>query len=575
MDRPVISIGLCFAKLRKQSNIAYKSLFILLAKHKGGFQPFSSRQVAPLFIKNNMLAQLRRSGATFALYAVANRSSYGNSLNNYVPFSTSTALSKTYKKTTSFSLGRDIHKEYTVILRGEGNYLITSDGRKVFDASTGAAVSCLGHGNKRVLKAMSKQMDTGITYLASSFWTNAIAEELCKELIKGTEGKMAKVYLTGSGSEAMEAAMKLSRQYFYDVDNNTSRVNYISREGSYHGNTLGALAISGFPNRKKPYIPILMENVYRISSCYPYRQRIEGETDKAFVSRKAAELEAKFQELGPETVIAFIAEPVVGAALGCVPCVPGYLKAMQDVCHKHGALFILDEVMCGTGRTGTLHVWQAEDVVPDIQTMAKGLGGGYQPIAAMLINHKVAKVLWDGSGQIVHGQTYQSMPIQAAAALEVQRIIRDDQLLANVTKQGAYMEKRLKAVLGDHPSVGDIRGRGLFWGIEFVKDKTTKEPFEPQLGIANKIQELAISSPFNLAIYLGTGTADGQRGDHIMLAPSYYTTKEDVDHIVNVLSLVVHIVFNKIGLENKIRWNRWLISIRYYINFLYFFYFKR
>jgi len=466
------------------------------------------------------------------------------------PFSSSTALSKTLK--TSLSLGRDIHKEYPVISRGEGNYLITKDGRKVFDASTGAGVSCLGHGNKRVLKAMFRQMDTGITYLATSFWANDIVEGLCKELIKGTNGKMARVYLTGSGSEAMEAAMKLlSRQYFYDVYNNTPRVNYISREGSYHGNTLGALAISGFPYRKKPYIPILMENVYRVSSCYPYRQRLEGETDKAFVNRKAAELEAKFQELGPETVIGFIAEPVVGAALGCVPCVPGYLKAMQDVCHKHGALFILDEVMCGSGRTGTLHVWQEENVVPDIQTMAKGLGGGYQPIACMLINNKVAKVLWDGSGQIVHGQTYQSMPIQAAAALEVQRIIQDDQLLANVTKQGRYMEKRLKAVLGDHPCVGDIRGRGLFWGIEFVKDKTTKEPFEPELGIANKIQELAISHPYNLAVYPGIGTADGYRGDHIMLAPTYYVTKKEVNYIVNVLSIVVEIVFKNIGVEDK------------------------
>jgi len=517
------------------------------------------------------------SGTLFALYYIGRRKSYGMDLNTGVslkliaPFASSAVLGNTPLKVTatSFSLGRDIHLDYTTIKQGEGNYLITSEGRRVFDAAGGAAVSCLGHGNKRVLKAMSKQMGTGIIYLASSFWASDIVEELSKELIMGTNGKMARVYLTGSGSEAMEAAMKLSRQYFYDVDHKTPRLNYITREGSYHGNTLGALAISGFPNRKKPYKPILMKNVHHISSCYPYRQRLEGETDTAFVNRKSSELEAKFQELGPKTVIAFIAEPVVGAALGCVPCVPGYLKAMQSICHKHGALFILDEVMCGSGRTGTLHVWQAENVIPDIQTMAKGLGGGYQPIAAMLINHKVAKALWDGSGQIVHGQTYQSMPLQAAAALEVQRIIRDDQLLDNVTKQGAYLEKRLKVVLGNHPCVGDIRGRGLFWGLEFVKDKTTKEPFDPQQAIAKKIHDLAISFPFNLAVYLGTGSYDGIRGDHIMLAPSYYITEEDVDHIVNVLSAVIHIVFNNTGIEKKKWWNRWLISLINRIYFLY------
>lgn len=287
-------------------------------------------------------------------------------------------------------------------------------------------------------------------------------EELCKELINGTNGKMSKVYLTCSGSEAMEAAIKLARQYFFDQDKQTKRVKIIARKGSYHGNTLGALSVSGFPARRAPYEEILMNNIHFISSCNPYRQRLEGEPDIAFVERKAAELEAKFQELGPNTVMAFIVEPVVGAALGCVACVPGYLKAMQNVCHRHGALFILDEVMCGMGRTGTLHTWQVENVVPDIQTMAKGLGGGYQPIAAMLVNQKVVDIFLKGNGQIVHGQTYQAMPVQAAAALEVLKIIREDNLMKNVTKQGALLEKLLKAKLGQHPHVGDIRGRGLF-----------------------------------------------------------------------------------------------------------------
>jgi len=447
---------------------------------------------------------------------------------------------------SSFSLGRHLRKEYPLIVGGKGNLLFTSDGRKVFDACSGAAVSCLGYGNKRVTNAVLEQMNTGTPYVASSFWASGVVEDLCKELIRGTDGQMARVYLTGSGSEAMEAAIKLSRQIFYENDKQTPRVNFIAREGSYHGNTIGALGISGHLARRAPYTAFLMKNVYHISSCNPYRQQKEGESNAAFVARKAAELETKFQELGPETVIGFIAEPVVGAALGCVPYVPGYLKAMRDVCHKHGALFILDEVMCGMGRTGTLHAWQAEGVVPDIQTMGKGLGAGYQPIAAMMISEKLVKVLMEGSGQFVHGQTYQSMPVQAAAALKVLRIIGEDKLLVNVTKQGAYLEKRLKAVLGDHPNVGDIRGRGLFWGLEFVKDKVTKEPFDPKLGVAQKILDLAISPAFNMTVYPGTGTVDGVCGDHIILAPSYIVKEEDVDHIVKVVSAVVHNVFKTI-----------------------------
>lgn len=358
---------------------------------------------------------------------------------------------------------------------------------------------------------------------------------------------MGRVYLTGSGSEAMEAAIKLGRQYYIEQDSKTPRVNFIARERSYHGNTIGALSVSGFFARRLPYTPLLMNNVDFVSSCYSYRQRLECESDSEFVVRKAAELEAKFQELGPETVIGFIAEPVVGAALGCVPFVPGYLKAMRDVCHKHGALFILDEVMCGTGRTGTLHAWQAEDVVPDIQTMGKGLGAGYQPIAAVMISEKIVNVFMKGSGEFVHGQTYQAMPVQAAASLEVLRIIEEDKLLENVSKQGAYLEQRLKEVLGDHPNVGDIRGRGLFLGIEFVKFKDTKEPFPSELGVAYKIFNLAILPPFNMTVYPGTGTVDGIRGDHIILAPPYIVSKKDVDFIVKVIYDVVHKVFNDIS----------------------------
>lgn len=343
----------------------------------------------------------------------------------------------------------------------------------------------------------------------------------------------------------MESTIKLARQYFLESDKNTSRVNFIAREHSYHGNTIGALGMSGHVARRAPYAPFLMKNVHHVSPCNAYRQRLDGESDADFVARKAAELEAKFHELGPETVIAFVAEPVVGAALGCVPSVPGYLKAMRDVCHKYGALFILDEVMCGMGRCGTLHTWQGEDVVPDLQTIGKGLGAGYQPIGAVLISQKVVDALMNGSGQFIHGQTYQGMPIQAAAALEVQRIKREESMTENVRIQGAYLEKRLKALIGDHPNVGDIRGRGLFWGIEFVMDKKTKTPFDLKMGIAQKVHDTAISAPFNMTMYPGTGTADGIKGDHVILAPAYNITEAEAEYIAQMTTDVIQQVFKK------------------------------
>lgn len=477
---------------------------------------------------------------------------------------TSSADSTVDSKQKTFRFDRGLHSNVPVIVSGKGNYLFTEDGRTIFDAATGAAVSGLGHGNERVRNAINNQLTTGVTYLASAFWGSSVAEDLCEELINGTGREMSRVYLTGSGmssrglfhsrnlhyslgSEAMEAALKLARQFFYESDKQTPRVNLIAREGSYHGNTLGALSVSGHVARRAPYLPFLMPNVHHIPACNAYRQRKEGESDPTFVARKVAELEAKFQELGPETVIAFVAEPIVGAALGCVPYVPGYLKAMRDVCHRHGALLIFDEVMCGLGRSGTLHAWQAEGIAPDIEIIGKGVAAGYLPIAAVLISEKVVKVLSDGSGQFIHGQTFQGMPIQAAAALEVQRIIREDNILENINTQGTYLGEQLKLLLSDHPNVGDIRGRGLFWGIEFVRNKDTKEPFDPKLGIAQRILDCSISAPYNMTVYPGSGTAGGVSGDHIILAPTYLVTKDDIDHIVKVTSDVVRDVFQAVG----------------------------
>jgi len=452
-------------------------------------------------------------------------------------------------KGKSYYLGRHLEKSYPKIVKGKGNYLYTEDGRKILDASSGVAVSCLGHGNKKIIKAMINQLKSGIPYLASVFWSNNVIEELCSKLIESTKGKMGKVYLTGSGSEATEAAIKLARQYYYEQDKNTSRINFIVRKGSYHGNTIGALSVSGHELRRIPYIPFLMKNVHFISSCNPYRQQLNNESNNQFIEKKVAELEKKFKELGPNTVIGLILEPVVGAALGCVPYVPGYLKSMKEVCHKYGALFIVDEVMCGIGRTGTLHAWQKENTIPDIQILGKGLGAGYQSIAAIMASQKIIDVLKKGSKSFIHGHTYQGMPIQAAVALEVLRTIEEKNLLDNVIKLGDYLETSLKIMLDHHPNVGNIRGSGLFWGIEFVKNKDNKEPFDIKYNIAQEIVSLAISSKFNMTIYPGTGTYDGIKGDHIIIAPPFTITKKEIDYIVNALLLIINEVFNKINVK--------------------------
>lgn len=445
-----------------------------------------------------------------------------------------------------YHLGEDVNKRNAVLKSGRGKYLYTKDGRKILDASGGAAVSCLGHGNSRIVKEIYGVGKLGLSYASTTFFSNDISESLCKKLILSTNGAMRMAYLTGSGSEANESAIKMACFYHYLINGNTNRHILIARSRSYHGTTIGTLSISGFGSRKKPYLPLCINGVDFVSPCYPYRQREKGESNEAFNARASAELEALILKLGPEKVSLFIVEPVVGAALGCVPFVPGYLKAMKEVCHKYGVLLIVDEVMCGTGRTGVMHAWQAESgFTPDIQTMGKGLGAGYQPIGAMMISNDIFNVL-SKSGQFNHGHTFESMPVQAAAALEVLNIIQEKNLLLNVNKRGLYLERRLRSVLGDHPHVGDIRGKGLFWGIEFVKNKNTKEPFNSKLNIAFKLQELAFSAPFNMMIYASTGCVDDKNGDVIMLSPPFTVTNKEIDHIVGVLSEVIKQTFDNI-----------------------------
>jgi adenosylmethionine-8-amino-7-oxononanoate aminotransferase len=426
---------------------------------------------------------------------------------------------------------------------GEGVWLIAEDGRKILDASGGAAVSCLGHQHPRVIEAIAKQASK-LAYAHTAFFTSEPAEALAEKLVGHEPGGLAYVYFVSGGSEAVEASIKLARQYFVEVGQ-PQRRQFIARRQSYHGNTLGALAAGGNAWRREPYAPLLSSAFSHVTPAFAYHEKRDQETEAAFVARLAAELEGEFQRLGPDTVAAFIAEPVVGATAGCVPAPEGYFKAVREICSRHGALLIFDEVMCGMGRTGTLHAWEQEGVSPDIQAIAKGLGGGYQPIGAMLASGRITEAIRDGSGAFQHGHTYLGHPLACAAALEVQRIIDEEQLLDRVKQRGHQLERRLTERFGNHRHIGDIRGRGLFWAIELVADRSSRQPFDPALKLNQKIKAAAFEG--GLGCYPAGGTVDGRHGDHVLLAPPYIATSEEIDEIVDRLGKAVDAALKSIG----------------------------
>jgi adenosylmethionine-8-amino-7-oxononanoate aminotransferase len=418
-----------------------------------------------------------------------------------------------------------------VAVSGEGIHIVTADGRRIIDASGGAAVAALGHGNRRVAEAIGRQA-AALAYVHTGTFSNQPAEDLAEIILADEPGGLTRAWFCSSGSEGNEAAIKLARQYFLEIGQ-PQRINTIARRQSYHGTTLGALAAGGNMMRREYYEPILSRTHSLVSPCFAYRFKHDNETDAQYLDRLSEELEARFQSLGPDTVMAFLAEPVVGATTGCAVAIPGYFKRVREICDRHGALLILDEVMCGMGRTGTMHAWEQEGVSPDIQVIAKGLGGGYQPIGGILIHGRIVQALADGSGGFLHGQTYQAHPVACAAALEVQRIIREDNLLANVQAMGARLETALTERFGNHRHVGDIRGRGLFWAIEFVTDRATKQVFDPALKLNERVKREALAR--GLSGYPMGGTIDGKQGDHYIIAPPYIVTAAEIDTIVERL----------------------------------------
>jgi adenosylmethionine-8-amino-7-oxononanoate aminotransferase len=434
-------------------------------------------------------------------------------------------------------LHRQIDHPYPVAASGRGAVIRDTAGREYIDASGGAAVSCLGHSHPDVLAAMGTQLDT-LAYAHTSFFTTQVAEELADDLVVQAPAGIGHVFFVSGGSEAVEAALKLARQYFVERGEPQRRY-IIARRQSYHGITLGALAVGGREWQRQQFAPLLIET-HHVSPVYEYRDRRLNETPQAYGERLAEELEAKIEELGGDNVIAFVAETVVGATLGAVPAVPGYFKRVREVCDRHGVLLILDEVMCGMGRSGTLHACEQDGISPDLMAIAKGLGGGYAPIGALLMQKRVFDTIAGGSGAFQHSHTFMGHPLACAAALAVQRVMRRDDLLANVRAQGAYLARRLNERLGNHPFVGDVRGRGLFQGVELVADRGTKEPFDPKLKLNARLKHEAMAR--GLMVYPMGGTVDGARGDHVLLAPPFIVDAALVDTIVERLGEAIDAV---------------------------------
>jgi adenosylmethionine-8-amino-7-oxononanoate aminotransferase len=415
--------------------------------------------------------------------------------------------------------------------RGEGVWIIGQDGKRWLDACGGAAVSCLGHGDPDVVAAITAQAAT-LAYAHTSFFTTDAAEDLADLLIEDAPEGLSRVYFVCDGSEAIETALKMAHQYHRERGEPT-RQHVIARHQSYHGNTLGALSAGGNAGRRAVYGGMMLPNTAHVDPCWAYRFQAQGESDEAYGARAAATLEAEILRLGPENVSCFLAETVVGATLGCVPPAPGYFKAVRDICDRYGVLLILDEVMCGMGRTGTLHACEQEGIAPDIMTVAKGLGAGYVPLGAVLCSGAVFDAFAQGSGAFMHGHTFVGHPVATASALAVQRAIRDRDLLANVRARGAQLRAGLEARFGDHPHVGDIRGRGLFHALEFVSDRALKTPFDPAQRLNQTLRAAAFQR--GLMVYAMGGTLDGRRGDHLLLAPPYTVTEAGIDTILDLL----------------------------------------
>ncbi|KAK7033165.1 RING-type domain-containing protein [Favolaschia claudopus] len=466
------------------------------------------------------------------------------------PFSSSRDTGKVGSRATSI-----LHRTPwipPVAVSAQGIYIELENGQKLLDAVGGAAVACVGMNHPAVNKAMKEQIDR-VPYVYNMQLSNQPAEELAKLLTEGSNGAFELCGFASGGSEAMEGVIKLARQYFHETGQ-VKRTNFIARQLSFHGNTVSTLALAYHPARRAPYAAILdNDHFHHVSPAYAKRFQRPDESEEDYVERLRAELEAKFIELGPETVIGFVAETVVGATTGVVAAPKGYFKAMKSVCDKYGALLILDEVMSGMGRMGTLHAWESfgDGIAPDLQAIAKGLGGGYASIGAVLMSKRIANGLRDASGLWKHGHTYQGNPLACAASLAVQKVIKDENLLENCRKQGAYLKKLLKERLqGPNspaaPFIFDIRGAGGFFGIEYDFDCPEAATFDLKGGhFAMLVQAHALEHGLIIMGFNGSANLEGTKGDVSIIAPAYNVTSAEVERIAEMFGNSVEAVLTK------------------------------
>lgn len=433
---------------------------------------------------------------------------------------------------------RHCHHQPPVAQRGEGVYLFDQAGKRYFDACGGAAVSNLGHNNPVIKQAISQQLDS-LPFVHSGFFTTEVAEKLAEKLVQLSPEPLNHVYLVSGGSEAVESALKLARQYFLE-QGKESKSQFIARRQSYHGNTLGALSVGGNEWRRAPFRPLL-KATHHISPCYPYRDKKTDETEFEYGQRVANELEQTLLDVGADNVMAFVAETVVGATAGSLAPVEGYFKRIREICDKYDVLLILDEVMCGVGRTGSFYAFEQEGIVPDMVTIAKGLGGGYQPIGATVVSSKIYQTIALGTGYFQHGHTFNGHPMACASALATVTEIVDGHYLKRVNSLSEKLFKELRTRFDHHPNVGDIRGRGLFMGLELVEEKATKTPFSPSSQLEKKVKATAMEK--GLMCYPMKGTIDGKNGHHVLLAPHFIMSDEQVFELVDRLEATLEALF--------------------------------
>ena len=433
-------------------------------------------------------------------------------------------------------LRRSFRKAFPPAVRGDGVYLWDARGKQYLDFSGSAAVNFIGHGVAEIAAAMAEQAKQ-VEFVHSSQFTTPVAEEYAAELLDlaGKHFEGGCVYFTCGGSESVEAALKLARQYQVEIGQ-TKRHQVISRGQSYHGSTLGALSVSGNKRRREMYLPMVREFAH-VAFPYCYRCAFDcTDSCRRCGQEYAAELE-KAIEAAQGEVAAFIVEPVSGATLGAVVPPPGYLQSVAEICRRHGVLLIADEVMTGMGRTGKNFAMDHWNVAPDLLVTAKGLSSGYAPLGAVLVSKRVADAIADGSGAFLHGFTYNSHPISLAAGKAVLRFVRERKLVqaAESERQGSIALNLRHALesLRAAKAVGDVRGIGLLWAVEFVADKATKRPFDPQLNFAGRVAQAAVAR--GLLVYPMQGCVDGVAGDHLLIAPPSVITSEQIDWAVKEL----------------------------------------